>query len=44
MPREVFVREFGGRRRVLSFEELEALKIYFGASMQAIVYRALSWV
>ena len=40
MPREVFVREFGGRRRVLSFEELEALKIYFGASMQAIVYRA----
>jgi len=40
MTKKVFVREFGLNRRKLTLQELKYLKEYFGASIQAIVYRA----
>jgi len=40
MPKEIFIREFGKQRSNMSTKELIDFKEYFGASIQAIVYRA----
>ncbi|MBS1594115.1 MAG: ImmA/IrrE family metallo-endopeptidase [Bacteroidetes bacterium] len=39
LPGEDLIREFGGKRNNLSFEELGAVKQNYGISMQAILYR-----
>lgn len=41
MPREVFARDWGGRRSRISLEELIDLKHRFGMSIAAIMHRAL---
>ena len=40
MPKESFVRMFGGKRSGVSMGELLELKFYFGVSLQAIMMRA----
>ena len=40
IPRETLEKELGGKRSRLSFGELSALKLQYGISMQALVYRA----
>lgn len=40
IPRETLKKELGGKRSKLSFNELAALKLQYGISMQALVYRA----
>ena len=40
IPRETLEKELGGKRSRLSFRELSALKLQYGISMQALVYRA----
>ena len=42
MPKEVFENEFGKKRNNLTKQELIHLKEHFGASIQAIVYRAFN--
>lgn len=40
LPRDVLIRELGAKRSDVSFVELRNLKIQYGISMQAIMYRA----
>ena len=40
MPDENFRKEFGGTRRSFSQEELEALSLYYGVSVSALIRRA----
>lgn len=40
LPREVLIRELGAKRSDISFVELRNLKVQYGISMQAIMYRA----
>ena len=40
IPKETMVKELGGKRSKLSFQELSAIKQQYGISMQALVYRA----
>lgn len=40
VPKETLEKELGGKRSRLSFRELSALKLQYGISMQALVYRA----
>lgn len=42
MHSETFIREFGNSRTQITLNELIQLKEYFGASIQAIVYRAFN--
>lgn len=42
MHKETFLKEFGQKRTKFTLEELIQLKSYFGASIQAIVYRAFN--
>lgn len=42
MPENVFKEEFGRRRENMTEQELIHLKEYFGASVQAIMYRAFN--
>lgn len=42
MPEEIFEKEFGKKRKNVTKQELIHLKKYFGASIQAIVYRAFN--
>jgi Zn-dependent peptidase ImmA (M78 family)/DNA-binding XRE family transcriptional regulator len=40
LPREVLIKELGAKRSDISFVELRNLKVQYGISMQAIMYRA----
>ncbi len=40
LPQEVFFEEFGKNRKAVSFEELIDIKVTYGISIAAIVYRA----
>ncbi|TFH48609.1 MAG: ImmA/IrrE family metallo-endopeptidase [Methanothrix sp.] len=40
MPRDVLIKELGEKRSDISFFELRNLKLQYGISMQAIMYRA----
>jgi Zn-dependent peptidase ImmA (M78 family) len=40
MPRDVLIKELGAKRSDISFFELKNLKLQYGISMQAIMYRA----
>lgn len=40
LPRQVLIKELGGKRLEVSFFELDRLKKQYGISMQAIMYRA----
>jgi Zn-dependent peptidase ImmA (M78 family) len=40
IPKETLIKELGGKRSKLSFNELSAMKQQYGISMQALVYRA----
>lgn len=46
LPREPFEREFGKHRKAISLGELIEMKLQFGASIWAIMYRArqLDWI
>lgn len=40
LPREILIKELGPKRSEISFFELRNLKLQYGISMQAIMYRA----
>lgn len=40
LPREILIKELGAKRSDISFFELRNLKLQYGISMQAIMYRA----